>query len=102
MILYNVTVNVERGIEQDWLQWMKDVHIPNVLSTGHFDSHKILRMLNDQANADGVTYAVQYFAPSQVALDAYLRENAPDLQQEVYQRYGERCLAFRTVLEVVG
>ena len=28
MILYNVTVNIDKDVEQDWINWMKNTHIP--------------------------------------------------------------------------
>ena len=33
MIIYNVTVGVDKSIEADWLAWMKEVHIPDVIKT---------------------------------------------------------------------
>ncbi|TMI77635.1 MAG: DUF4286 family protein [Bacteroidetes bacterium] len=32
MIVYNVTVRVDAGIERDWLTWAKDEHIQIVSS----------------------------------------------------------------------
>ncbi|MEO8448027.1 MAG: DUF4286 family protein, partial [bacterium] len=28
MILYNVTVNVDDSVHDEWLEWMKTIHIP--------------------------------------------------------------------------
>jgi hypothetical protein len=47
MILYSVTVNIDRQVEQDWLQWMKSVHIPEVMDTGLPMSYKLLRLLTE-------------------------------------------------------
>ncbi len=33
MYIYNVTVNIEESAEKDWLDWMKNKHIP--------ENHKI-------------------------------------------------------------
>jgi hypothetical protein len=43
MILYNVTVSIDESVEKEWLQWMKEVHIPDVMNTGLFVSSKICR-----------------------------------------------------------
>ena len=40
MIIYNVTVSVEESIKKDWLTWMQDVHIPEVMATGIFQNHR--------------------------------------------------------------
>ena len=60
MLIYNVTVKVETGIEAQWVQWMKTEHIPQVLATGCFTGHKMLKLISEPAT-DGVTYAIQYF-----------------------------------------
>ena len=28
MILYNITVSIDYNVHQEWLIWMKEVHIP--------------------------------------------------------------------------
>ena len=40
MIIYNVTCNVEKEILQDWLQWMVEIHVPDVMPTGFFFGSK--------------------------------------------------------------
>gem|GEM_PF-5619184 len=29
-ILYNVTINIDHNTSEEWLQWMKSTHIPDV------------------------------------------------------------------------
>ena len=36
MLVYNVTVKVNTDIHEEWLEWMKKTHIPEVLATGYF------------------------------------------------------------------
>ena len=41
MIIYNVTVSlVDQTIHEEWLNWMKTKHIPDVMNTGCFLSNK--------------------------------------------------------------
>lgn len=100
MILYNVTVKVEAAIAEDWLLWMQEKHIPDVMKTGLFVEHKLLRMLSHQTDEDP-TFCVQYFLESQEDFDSYQKEFAPALQKEHIDRFGERAMAFRTILETV-
>lgn len=100
MIIYNVTVNVEPSIHLDWLEWMKKVHIPEVLSTGLFLEHKILRVLSIE-EGEGHTYSIQYTLENQSQLELYMQEHAPRLQREHIERYRNKFVAFRTILEIV-
>ena len=36
MYIYNVTVNVSDDVHIEWLKWMKETHIPDVMKTGCF------------------------------------------------------------------
>ncbi|MBK8443104.1 MAG: DUF4286 family protein [Sphingobacteriales bacterium] len=100
MIIYNVTVKIEHGIESDWLQWMRNVHIPDVIKTGQFVGHRLCRLL-EQDEEDGVTYAVQYFCNSLDNINKYREHYATALQAEHQRRYGNHYVAFRTILEVL-
>ena len=100
MILYNVTVNIEPEIEADWLHWMKNKHIPDVLNTGYFVENKLFKLLHEPENP-GCTYSVQYFARTIQDINGYLQNEAPRLQGEHLDRYGRQFVAFRTLLEEV-
>jgi hypothetical protein len=99
MILYNVTVSLSPEIEKDWLRWMQEIHIPDVMATKHFVDHKIFRLMNEVEG--GRTYAIQYYALEINDIDTYLRDHAPRLRQVHLERYGEKALSFRTLLEQV-
>lgn len=99
MIIYNVTVNVEDEIQNEWIQWMKGKHIPDVLRTGMFSGHKFLKLLNEDTVNPGTTYAIQYYCESLDHLERYLQDFAPPLQQEHTERYKGKFVAFRTFLE---
>jgi hypothetical protein len=100
MIIYNVTINVEKEVENQWVAWMKEKHIPDILATGFFDDYKMLRLLNETEN-EGETYAVQYFTDSLDKLEQYMVEHAPRLREAHLEKFQNKCLSFRTFLETV-
>ena len=101
MILYNVTINVEQIIEEEWLQWMRTEHMLDVLNTGKFATAKIFRLLGVEQSEGTVTYAVQYFAETMEQYEQYQQDFAPGLQQEAQQKFGKRTMSFRTLMEEV-
>ena len=62
MIIYKVEITVEAGIELEWLDWMKQVHVPDVVRTGCFTECRIYKVIESDA-ADPV-YVMQYHCPS--------------------------------------
>lgn len=101
MLLYNVTVGIDKEVEQEWLAWMKAQHIPDVLATGMFSGHKIYKILHDNEDETTTSYSIQYFAPSIEHVLKYLEEFAPRLVDEHQRRFKDRHVAFRTLLEEI-
>ena len=99
MIIYSVTINIDDDVQQDWLHWMKEVHIPDVMSTGLFVENRLLKLLN--VDDQGTTYSIQYMMRSMDDYETYQKDHAPRLQAEHTQRYRDKFVAFRTLLEVV-
>ncbi|WP_242130861.1 DUF4286 family protein [Aestuariivivens marinum] len=99
MIIYNVTVNIDESIHDEWLQWIKE-HIPQVLGTGKFDKATLSRVLVEE-DMGGVTYSIQYRSYSREALDTYYREDAERLRTDGLKKFADKMLAFRTELEII-
>ena len=100
MIIYNVTSKVNNSIHERWLQWMKEVHIPEIMATGLFHDYRICRLL-DQDDQEGPTFTVQYSTDSLENYHTFLQEHAPLLRQKSYEQFGNQFVAFRTVMQVV-
>lgn len=99
MIIYNVTISIDHEVQEEWLQWMKEVHIPDVMNTGLFIDSRILRVLN--VDDTGATFSIQYMLHSMEDYEKYASDFAPSLQAAHTQRYKDKFVAFRTLLEVV-
>ncbi len=97
MVLYNETVNVEENVHQEWLDWMKEVHIPDIMSTGLFTGHKVLTLLNEHPNG-GITYCIQYFMATMEDYDTFAEKHAPRLEAVHADRYEGKFVTFRTLL----
>ncbi len=101
MIIYNVTVNIENDVAEEWLHWMQTFHIPNVLKTGCFTSNRVLRVLADE-DSGGKTYSIQYDCKTMDDFTRYEKEFATALRQEALEKYKDKFVAFRTLLETVS
>ena len=100
MLVYNVTINVDNSVAEEWLEWMQAVHIPDVLKTGCFTENKIFRVLADE-DSGGKTYSIQYYCHDMETFKRYEKNFAPALREEVNLKYKDKFVAFRTMLEVI-
>jgi gamma-glutamylcyclotransferase (GGCT)/AIG2-like uncharacterized protein YtfP len=101
MYIYNVTTNIQESIHEEWLKWMKEVHIPDILDTGKFLSAKMTKVLVEE-EMGGVTYSVQFTTVDKKTLQNYYNEDADRLRQKVTNLFAGRFVSFRTELEVIS
>ena len=99
MILYNVTAILDEDIQTDWLHWMKQRHIPEVMDTACFVSYRILKVL-DSPN-EGVTYCIQYVADNIEDYNRYLMNFAPALRNSFPERFSNKFVIYRTLMEYI-
>lgn len=98
-IIYNVTINVDDDVREEWLHWMRTVHIPDVMATGCFTECKFCRLLLKEEK--GTTYAIQYTAARMEDFERYQINYAAELQKQHTERFGDKFVAFRTLLEQI-
>jgi transposase len=99
MIIYNVTVKVDNDIAQDWVQWMKEEHMPELMTTGLFVDYRLCRLL-EQDETEGITYTAQYFCDGMEHYNTYISEHAPQMREKGFARFGNKFATFRTVMKV--
>jgi hypothetical protein len=99
MIIYNVTVKVEKETAPEWLHWMKHEHIPELMRTGLFVDYRLCRLL-EQDESEGLTFTAQYFCDNMEHYNTYIQEHSAGMREKSFRRFGNKFVAFRTVMEV--
>ncbi len=100
-LIYSVSVSVDEAEAPEWLSWMQQTHIPEVMATGCFIRYRMHRLLAPLEDPTSVIYNVQYECADRADYDSYQREHATRLQAQSRERYGERIHAFRSLLELL-
>ncbi|RYZ53902.1 MAG: DUF4286 family protein, partial [Sphingobacteriales bacterium] len=86
MIIYNVTIKVEKEVAAEWLTWMKKEHIPDLMKTGLFIDYKLCHLL-EQDETEGITYAVQYFCDNLEHYETYISEHAQKMRDKGFAKF---------------
>ncbi len=100
MLLFNVTVIVEEASATEWLEWMKEIHLPQLMQAETFVSHRILRIV-DSPN-EGVSYCVQFIAEDEAKHQSFLDLHEQQFTAEIYAKYPNKLVIFSTLMEFVG
>lgn len=99
MFIYNVTINIDDDVKDEWLTWM-ETHILDVLNTGKFVAAKLTQVLVEE-EMGGTTYSVQYTAKTKEDLQNYYKEDARRLRGDGLRKFGDKMVAFRTELRLI-
>lgn len=99
-VIYNVTVNIDHDVKDEWLKWMKEIHIPEVLETGLFLEAKLSKILAESEG--GESFSIQYLLNNMDDYETYQKEHSSRLQQEHHKKWADKSVAFRTLLNVEG
>lgn len=100
-IIYSVAVRVDTAIAEEWFDWMRAIHIPEVLATGCFRGCTISRVL-DPPTGEQAAFIIEYEAASGERLQEYRERHASALQRAHTDRYAGRFEASRSVREVLA
>lgn len=100
MLIYNVTIQLEKARAEEWLAWMRSEHIPDVMRTGMFSGHRLSRLLDQDAQSVQ-TFVIQYFCDTHADYRRYQDEFAPALQKAHREKFARDFVAVRTLMEVL-
>lgn len=100
MYIYNVTINIQEDAHEDWVEWMKTEHIPEMLNTGKFTKALMTRVMV-QEEMGGMTYSVQYTTANKEMLQRYYDEDAALLRSKT-KAFEGKFVSFRTEMQVVN
>lgn len=101
MLFHNITYNIDVNSEQDFLDWMRNTHVPKVMMTGFPKSFKILKLLTEIDNG-GVTYSFQYFFDSIEGFEVFENDYLDDLNDSVDKRYRGKYVFFPSLLQDIS
>ena len=99
MIIYSVTITIQSGIESEWVDWMKRVHVPDVLRTQCFSECCFYKVLG--VEGDEPTYVLQYRCRSLEEYHRYRDNFALALQKEHTDRFSGRFRGSRQLLDEI-
>ncbi len=98
MFVYQVQVTIDQNIKHEWIEWMIEEHIPNVLKTGLFINAFFFEALD---NPESNSFIVQYHTKSIRDLNDYKEKFSTHLQKEHSDKFMNKFKAFRSVFKLL-
>jgi hypothetical protein len=99
MIVYEVQLSVQIGIEQEFRVWLND-HVQEMLQIDGF-----LKATIDEISepvSEHTEFLCRYYLRSELDLFDYLELNAPRIRQDGIDRFGTQFKASRRIMRQIG
>ena len=104
MIVYKVTIDIDYSVEEDWLLWMKNEHIPELIQLNLFLKTNFFKRLPLEKNPKNIynSYCVEYYCTSIKEYNLYKNTYANKIQEKHSNRYKGKFKAKREILELIN
>ena len=101
MIIYSINSIIKEEVEDQWLVWMKDIHIPDIMKTGYFEDFTIYKVRIPSSISGEISYVIQYQCKTMEDYKKYSEKEAAKFQAEYSSKFIGRAKVARTVMETI-
>ncbi len=100
MLIVNTTYHVSEDIQADWIFWVKNEYIPEVIKTNMMVQPRFFRLLIEDEPGN-VSYALQFEVYDLDTLENWFNRYGTDMQVTMSNRFQEKVMGFTTMMETV-
>ncbi len=79
MYTYSLTISLEKRIEPQWLDYIRQTHIPAIEETGYFSEVTLLKITDPVPEEESVTYNILCKAETMEHLRLYMSQDAKQI-----------------------
>lgn len=100
MIIYSVSIQINKEVEEEWLAYMTNEHIDDVMKTGYFEKVDFRKIVFPADEKQG-HYSIEYYCATMQALEDYQKYEAPRLQAEHTEKFAGQFSGSRKYMEEI-
>ena len=100
MIIYNITINIDKTVHEEAIHWLKQTHVKRIMNDKIADNCHILQVMNI-SEEEGHTYCLHYELKDKESLVENLSDIEDKLLNDLSILFGEKVLTFSTLLEKI-
>ena len=99
MIVYKVIIQIEKKIEKDWLNWMRDVHIPEIMDLNIFYKSQLFNIINNKEK-EFSSFCIEYCCHSEQEYNIYKKKYSKNLQIKHIEKFKGKFKGERLILSL--
>lgn len=99
MIVYDLTLKVDRFAVAEWVEWMQERFLPAVMETELFEYCRVFEKQGDKRI--GRTYLIQLYAQNVQRINTFLDYEEPELLKEQVEKFRGRIYVSKAYSEFI-
>ena len=99
-IIFNLTIKIEKQVELQWLQDVKQEYLPLLVDGETIISAQINKLVLDQPEEEN-TFAIQFIYPSESIFDSKKLKSMEKFLNAVDKKYAGKYVYFATKMELI-
>ena len=100
MYSYNLTINVQPAVHEQWYDWVRTDFVPEMLATDAFVGYQLNRVIS-LGESNGRTYSLQFFCRDMKGVHQFQIKHGTRLQRLHSQRFGDQIVEFQSLMQIV-
>lgn len=99
-MVFNTTYHVENNSLDDFLLFVKEFLITNVLEEKSFSNPRLLKIIGGEED-EGVSLAFQFDIKDLDSLNEWYENAGSDINEKMLSQFGQRVAGFSTLMETL-
>lgn len=101
MIIYHTTFHLSNEAYLKGIDYLKETYIPDAMRSGILHSPRMMRVLNEDDDVNGVSLSIQFHVEDTDILNEWISKEGIVLQKALTEKFNDEIAGFSTLLEVV-
>ncbi len=100
MLIYNTTYHIEEKSVKNFLIWLQEHFIPEILKTGMLSNPRLTEVLSNKEDGSS-SFSLQLEVEDSKTLHAWYSQHGVKLNEEIVNIFKDDVVGFPTLLEVI-
>ena len=99
MIIYSITFAIDDSIQAEWLEYMKEYYLKDIMEIGLFNDYRFSKT-HPTAEVD-TAYNIQLRCDSITHIEIFEKQHAPHFDGKMMEKYRGKFGSFKLTLEEI-
>lgn len=101
MFVYNLTIKIDNKLLDEWLPWIINEFVPQVMCTNLFIENNVFELL-EPGDDESSTFVLQFKTGLKENYNNYIMKHSKTLNEKASLKWGNHFITFGTLMQSVN